>query len=59
MELEALGGQGIVVCSFDGMLYHNESSIGEKLIAEKDLIKSFGSLLQSKCAIIINIISLF
>lgn len=49
-ELEALGGQSIALCSYDGMVYHNESSIGDKLVAEKDLIKSFCSLLQSKYA---------
>ena len=44
-ELESLGGQGMVSCSYDGMLYHGQSAICEKLIADKDLIKSFGSLL--------------
>jgi len=47
-ELESLGGQCMVLCSYDGMLYHNESAICEKLIAEKDLISSFGSLLHTK-----------
>lgn len=51
-ELELLGGQGMVLCSYDGMLYHGQSAICEKLIADKDLIKSFGSLLQCKCPII-------
>ena len=49
VELESLGGQGMVLCSYDGMLYHGQSAICEKLIADKDLIKSFGSLLQCKC----------
>ena len=47
-ELESLGGQCMVLCSYDGMLYHNESAICEKLIADKDLISSFGSLLHCK-----------
>ena len=51
-ELESLGGQGMVLWSYDGMLYHGQSAICEKLIADKDLIKSFGSLLQCKCPII-------
>ena len=42
----------MVLCSYDGVLYHGQSAICEKLIADKDLIKSFGSLLQCKCPII-------
>ena len=51
-ELESLGGQCMVLCSYDGMLYHNESAICEKLIADKDLISSFGSLLHCKFTIL-------
>lgn len=40
-----VGMQCLVLCSYDGVLYHDESAICEKLIADKDLISSFGSLL--------------
>ena len=51
-ELESLCGQCMLLCSYDGMLYNNESAICEKLITGKDLISSFGSLLHCKFIIL-------
>ena len=50
-ELESLCGQGMVLCTYDGMIYHGQSAVCQKLVVDKDLVKSFGSLLQCKRSI--------
>lgn len=38
-----------MLCSFGGQLVHGGSVIGENLIKDKDLVKSFGNLIQCEC----------